>query len=40
MDYVAAGIEAAVAAAHQDYAAAKTIMAITLAIRELPADHS
>ena len=30
-DYIAAGTEAAVAAAHQDYAAAKVIMAIVLA---------
>src|SRR5215813_912566 len=35
MDYVAGGIAAAVAAAHQDYAAAKTIMAIILAVSVL-----
>src|SRR5215471_8781247 len=35
MDYVAAGIEAAVAAAQQDYAAAKTIMATILAVSVL-----
>jgi methyl-accepting chemotaxis protein len=34
-DYIAAGIEAAVAAAHQDYAANKTIMAIILAVSVL-----
>ena len=35
MDYVAGGIAAAVAAAHQDYAAAKTIMAIILSVSVL-----
>jgi methyl-accepting chemotaxis protein len=34
-DYIAAGIEAAVAAAHQDYAAAKTIMATILVVSVL-----
>ena len=34
-DYIAAGIEAAVAAAHQDYAAAKTIMATVLVVSVL-----
>jgi methyl-accepting chemotaxis protein len=35
MDYVAAGIAAAVAAAHQDYAAARTLMAIILTVSVL-----